>query len=75
VKLRFSIHDLLWLTALCVVIAAWWIDQHKLKVDAEMWEFLDKAQVEDKPLSTFWGDSKESRRYWREMSSKAISQR
>jgi hypothetical protein len=27
-KLRFSIRDLLWLTALCAVLVAWWMD-HK----------------------------------------------
>jgi hypothetical protein len=29
-KLRFSIRDLLWLTALCAVLVAWWIDRSRL---------------------------------------------
>jgi hypothetical protein len=29
-KLRFSIRDLLWLTALSAVLVAWWIDRTRL---------------------------------------------
>jgi hypothetical protein len=28
-RLRFSIRDLLWLTALCAVLAAWWIEHRR----------------------------------------------
>jgi hypothetical protein len=28
--LRFSIRDLIWLTALCAVLVAWWGDRHHL---------------------------------------------
>jgi hypothetical protein len=30
-KLRFSIRDLLWLTLLCAVLVAWWIDRGRLQ--------------------------------------------
>jgi hypothetical protein len=29
-KLRFSIRDLLWLTLVCAVLVAWWIDRSDL---------------------------------------------
>jgi hypothetical protein len=29
-RLRFSIRDLLWLTALCAALVAWWIDHERL---------------------------------------------
>jgi hypothetical protein len=29
--LRFSIRDVLWLTALVAVLAAWWIDDRRLR--------------------------------------------
>jgi hypothetical protein len=32
-KLRFSIRDLLWLTAVCAVLVAWWLDHRALKSD------------------------------------------
>lgn len=35
-KLRhFSIRDLLWLTALCAVLVAWWMDHSKLIAELE----------------------------------------
>jgi hypothetical protein len=30
VRLKFSIRDLLWLTALCAVLVAWWLDHERL---------------------------------------------
>jgi hypothetical protein len=30
-KLQFSIRDLLWLTVLCAVLVAWWLDHRELR--------------------------------------------
>src|SRR5262245_13509778 len=35
VKSRFSIRDLLWLTALAAVLVAWWVDRSRLAVDRD----------------------------------------
>jgi hypothetical protein len=35
-KLRFSIRDLLWLTALCAVLVAWWVDHRRLANDSPL---------------------------------------
>jgi hypothetical protein len=42
---RFTIRDVLWLTALVAVLAAWWLDIHRksidrqeLAVDRNLWE-------------------------------------
>jgi hypothetical protein len=34
-RLRFSIRDLLWLTALCAVVVAWWIEHSRLTAEVE----------------------------------------
>ena len=30
-RLRFTIRDLLWLTALVAVLVAWWMDHHSMQ--------------------------------------------
>jgi hypothetical protein len=40
--LHFSIRDLLWLTVLCAVLAAWWID-HRRQTE---WRYGAQRQVE-----------------------------
>jgi hypothetical protein len=56
-KLRFSIRDLLWLTALCAVLVAWWmesrrytelVEHHRIMVD------YYKTHVTDRPVNHFW---------------------
>jgi hypothetical protein len=34
-RVRFSIRDLLCLTALCAVLVAWWIDHEKLSTEID----------------------------------------
>jgi hypothetical protein len=41
--MRFSIRDLLWLTALVAVLAAWWIDDSRLRQN--VLEANDKADA------------------------------
>jgi hypothetical protein len=39
-KIRyFTIRDLLWLTALCAVLVAWWMDHRRL---VDMWEAMNE---------------------------------
>ena len=40
---RFSIRDVLWLTALAAVLAAWWIDDRRLRQN--VLEANDKADA------------------------------
>jgi hypothetical protein len=42
-RLRFSIRDLLWLTALCAVLVAWWVDHRRLT------ELSDKPKLTSVP--------------------------
>jgi hypothetical protein len=49
-RLRFSIRDLLWLTALCAVLVAWWVDHRGMA------EQHEKDQLE---LQIQWGRNKE----------------
>jgi hypothetical protein len=37
-KLRFSVRDLLWLTALVAVLVAWWIDRNNLIAKYDVWD-------------------------------------
>jgi hypothetical protein len=48
-KLRFSIRDLLWLTALCAVLVAWWIEHRR---SAELSGYLEAYKVRplDRPV-------------------------
>jgi hypothetical protein len=47
-KLRFSIRDLLWLTLLCGVLAAWWMDRRGYGDPAiEFDKFSDQHDVFD----------------------------
>jgi hypothetical protein len=32
-KLRFCLRDLLWLTALCAVLVAWWVDDCQISAE------------------------------------------
>jgi hypothetical protein len=34
-RLRFSVRDLLWLTALCAVLVAWWLDRRRLAAESD----------------------------------------
>jgi hypothetical protein len=45
-RLRFSIRDLLWLTTLCAVLVAWWIDRSDV---AEQRDQLVKA-IKQRPV-------------------------
>jgi hypothetical protein len=38
-RFRFSIRDLLWLTALVAVLTAWWIDHRRLTAKPEQIDF------------------------------------
>lgn len=69
-KLRFSIRDLLWLTLVCAVLVAWWMDRrwldHKLEmVDAHVryiervevrWRKSGNRRVTPEKESQFWRD-------------------
>jgi hypothetical protein len=48
-KLRFSIRDLLWLTALCAVVVAWWIDRSNLSARLEALEKSKSVIMGGKP--------------------------
>jgi hypothetical protein len=47
-----SIRDLLWLTLLCAVLVAWWIDRCKLEaeIEAAFWKVLEQVEPDDEPL-------------------------
>lgn len=57
-KLRFSIRDLLWLTALCAVLVAWWIDRtsqatrHQNEMHALVSQFEER---EDQLVQALYG--------------------
>jgi hypothetical protein len=41
-RLRFTIRDLLWLTALVAVCMAWWLDRRNTK---SIWPYVDKSGI------------------------------
>jgi hypothetical protein len=49
VKRRFSIRDLLWITALCAVLVSWWLDRAKLNARLEALETPKEILIGGKP--------------------------
>ena len=60
--LRFTIRDLLWLTALAAVLVAWWLDHRRLTKQYEdyqrwiMTTLMDRVHS-DKTRLTAWGNN------------------
>lgn len=57
-KLRFSIRDLLWLTLVLAICAAWWIDgQRRSKNQEEIVRYVEtQLQMAQSELSTVQGE-------------------
>jgi hypothetical protein len=57
-KLRFSIRDLLWLTALCAVLVAWLIQSRRLtgqldKFETQLQEAMSSLAAQEDKLNRF----------------------
>jgi hypothetical protein len=55
--LRFSIRDLLWLTLLCSVLVAWWIDHRRLDdpaIEFSSWSEHRDVFLENRRTNEAW---------------------
>jgi hypothetical protein len=49
-RLRFTIRDLLWLTALAAVLVCWWLDRSRLAHQIEITSPFNSGMIQGVPL-------------------------